>query len=127
MERSSLTECDPAEAADGVYLTLLAGTESMNVQHFEIQPGAVVEAHSHPNDQTGFLYEGELVFRIGGGGDSEGEGEDEDEREEVVCGPGDSYAIPGEERHAVENRGDVVARGVDIFSPPREAPSWARE
>jgi len=47
--------------------------------------------------------------------------------EEIVCGPGDSYAIPGEQPHAAENRGDETVRGVDIFSPPRENLSWQTE
>ncbi|WP_436347201.1 cupin domain-containing protein [Natronorubrum sp. FCH18a] len=110
MERISLDDLEPSEAADGVQLALMAGSESMNVQHFEIEPGAVVEEHSHPNEQTGFIYEGELVFVSNG--------------EEVVCGPGDSYAIPGDQPHGAENRGDETVRGVDIFSPPRENPNW---
>ncbi|WP_207591043.1 cupin domain-containing protein [Halomontanus rarus] len=110
MERVPLSETDSTEAVDGVHLAVLAGTESMNVQHFEIEPGAVVEEHSHPNEQTGIVYEGELTFLTGS--------------EEIVCGPGDSYAIPDDEPHAAENRGDETVRGVDIFSPPRENPSW---
>ena len=110
MERVSLSDCEPSEAADGVHLALMAGAEEMNVQHFEIEPGAEVDEHSHPHEQTGFIYEGELVFESDG--------------EEVVCGPGDAYAIPGDQPHAAENRGEETVRGVDIFSPPRENPSW---
>lgn len=110
MERVSLSDLEPTEAADGVNLAVMAGSESMNVQHFEIEPGAVVAEHSHPHEQTGFIYEGEVVFVSDG--------------EEVVCGSGDSYAIPGEQPHAAENRGDEPVRGVDIFSPPRPNPNW---
>ena len=110
MEKTGLTDVETKEAAEGVHLALLAGTESMNVQHFEIEPGAVVEEHSHPHEQTGFVYEGEVTFVL--------------EDEEIVCGPGDSYGIPGHQPHAAENRGDETVRGVDIFSPPRENPSW---
>ncbi len=110
MEHVSLSDRHSSEATDGVYLALLAGSESMTVQHFEIEPGAVVDQHSHPNEQTGFIYEGELVFLTDG--------------EEIVCEPGDSYAIPGDQPHGVENRGDETVRGVDIFSPPREQPNW---
>ncbi|QSW97772.1 cupin domain-containing protein [Haloterrigena alkaliphila] len=113
MERVSLDDLEPSEAADGVHLALMAGTDSMNVQHFEIEPEAVVEEHSHPHEQTGFVYEGELVFFLEG--------------KEIVCGPGDSFAIPGDQPHAAENRGDEAVRGVDIFSPPRENPSWQEE
>ena len=110
MEHTPLESLETAEAADGVHLALMAGTDSMNVQHFEIEPGAVAEEHSHPHEQTGFIYEGELVFMTDG--------------EEIVCTPGDAYAIPGDQPHAAENRGKDTVRGVDIFSPPRENPSW---
>ncbi len=110
MEHVSLSDIDTTEATDGVHLAAMAGAESMNVQHFEIEAGATVEAHSHPHEQTGFIYEGELTFVTDG--------------EEIVCGPGDSYAIPGDQLHAVTNHGDETVRGVDIFSPPRENPDW---
>lgn len=108
MERVPLTT--ETEAVEGVHLALLAGTEGMNVQHFRIEPGAVVPEHSHDNEQTGFVYEGELTFLVEG--------------EEVVAGPGDSYAIPADEPHAAENRGDAPVRGVDVFAPPRQDPDW---
>ncbi|WP_121741991.1 cupin domain-containing protein [Natronorubrum halophilum] len=113
MERVSLSDLEPSEAADGVHLALMAGVDSMNVQHFEIAPDAVVDEHEHPNEQTGFIYEGELVFLVEG--------------EEIVCGPGDSYAIPGDQPHAAENRGEETVRGVDIFAPPRANPNWQSE
>ncbi|WP_254763002.1 cupin domain-containing protein [Natrinema marinum] len=113
MERVSIDDREPSEAADGVHLALLAGTDSMNVQHFEIEPGATVDEHSHPHEQTGFIAAGELTFLVEG--------------DEIVCGPGDSYAIPGGEPHAAENRADEPVRGVDIFSPPREDPTWQTE
>ncbi|OLZ42054.1 cupin [Natrinema saccharevitans] len=130
MERVSLTDREPAEAADGVHLALLAGTDSMNVQHFAIEPGAVVEEHSHPHEQTGYICAGELTFLVDGD-DRDASGDRQSAgpagRKEIVCGPGDSYAIPGGQPHAAENRGDEVVRGVDIFSPPRENPNWRGE
>jgi quercetin dioxygenase-like cupin family protein len=82
----------------------------MSVMHYRIEPGAVVPEHSHPHEQTGYLMTGSLTFRVGG--------------EEIVASAGDSYAVPGDEPHAVTNRGDEIAEGVDIFSPPRLTPSW---
>lgn len=105
------TDSDPTEAVDGVHLAMLAGGEKMNLQRFEIEPGASVPAHSHPHEQAGYLVEGTLTFLL-----------DDEERE---LGPGDSYSIPGEESHGVENRGNEVVRGIDVFSPPRENPDWA--
>jgi quercetin dioxygenase-like cupin family protein len=110
MESVSADEPDSIEAVDGVHLTMLAGGEEMNVQHFEIEPGATVPAHSHPHEQAGYLTAGTLTFVL-------------DDRE-LEVESGDSYSIPGEERHAAENRGEEVVRGVDIFSPPRENSDW---
>jgi len=110
MERVPFEEAETTEAVEGVHLVLLAGADRMNVQGFRIEPGAVVPEHSHENEQTGLVYEGELTFRVGG--------------EEVVAGPGDTYAIPGGEPHGAENRGPEPVRGVDVFSPPRTDPSW---
>ena len=102
---------EPTEAIDGVHLSQLAAGTEMSVQHFRIDSGAVVPEHAHPHEQTGYLATGELTFLVDG--------------EEIVVSAGDSYAIPGDEPHAVENRGDVPAEGVDIFSPPRLDPDWA--
>ena len=130
MERVSLDDCDPSEAADGVHLALMAGTDSMNVQHFEIEPGATVDEHSHPHEQTGFIAAGELTFLVDSDEQSSSSNRKSsisDDGEAIVCGPGDSYAIPGGEPHAAENCGDETVRGVDIFSPPRVEPSWQTE
>jgi quercetin dioxygenase-like cupin family protein len=110
MERVSRTDVDAAEAVDGVHLSQLAAGTEMSVQHFRIEPGAVVPEHSHPHEQTGYLTAGTLTFLVDG-----------DER---VVSAGDSYAIPGDEPHAAENRGDVAVEGVDVFSPPRLNPDW---
>jgi quercetin dioxygenase-like cupin family protein len=110
MERVSLSASETVEAVEGVYLTQLAATDSMSVQHFHIEPGATVPEHSHPHEQSGWVYEGSLVFLVDG--------------EEVLVSDGDSYGIPGGEPHAAENRADVAVKGVDIFSPPRLNPDW---
>ena len=110
MEVDPFDETDATEAVDGVHLSLLAGEERMNVQGFAIEPDAVVPEHSHDNEQVGVIYEGELTFLVDG--------------EELVVGPGDTYAIPGGEPHGAENRGETTVRGVDVFSPPRTNPSW---
>jgi quercetin dioxygenase-like cupin family protein len=110
MEVEPFDEDSATEAIEGVHLSLLAGAEAMNVQGFAIEPAAVVPEHSHDNEQTGVVYEGELTFLVDG--------------EEIVVGPGDTYAIPGGEPHAAENRGDATVRGIDVFSPPRTDPTW---
>ena len=111
MERVSTHGVDPAEPISGVSLTALAAGEATSMQHFDIDPGATVPEHSHPHEQTGFVYEGELTFVAGG--------------ETVVVEAGDSFSIPGGEPHSARNEGRVPVRGVDVFSPPRPDPDWA--
>ncbi len=105
------SDVEGAEPVDGVTLKILAAGEQMNVQHFRIEPGATVPAHSHPHEQAGYLFRGELVFLL-------------DDGEQVVRA-GESYNLAGEETHGVENRGDEPVEGIDIFSPPRTDPDWA--
>ena len=111
MEHVPAEDPDATEAREGVHLAVLASGDEMSLQHFEVEPGAEVPAHAHPHEQAGYLVEGTLTFLL--------------DDEELTVGPGDSYSIPGEERHGVENREDEVVRGVDVFSPPRADPDWA--
>lgn len=110
MEIVSEADEQSTEAVDGVELKLLAGGDRANVQHFVVEPGAVVPEHSHPHEQVGYMLEGALTFDVDG--------------ERAVVEAGDSYAIPGDEPHAAENAGDVPAVGLDVFSPPRDDPDW---
>ncbi|MBS3761010.1 cupin domain-containing protein [Halodesulfurarchaeum sp.] len=111
MDRVSRSEVESAEPIDGVQLALLAAGEHMNIQQFRIEPGAVVPEHSHQNEQLGYLLRGELTFTVKG--------------DEIVVQAGDSYNLQGNEPHAIENTGERVAEGIDIFSPPRTDPDWA--
>ena len=75
-----------------------------------MEPGAVIEAHSHTNEQVGYVLEGTCTFLIDG--------------TKYVIGPGDSYAVPAEEPHRVENRTEDPLEAIDVFSPPRPDPGW---
>jgi quercetin dioxygenase-like cupin family protein len=110
MEVVSHEADDDVEAVPGVHLAQLAAGERTSVQHFTIEPGRTVPEHSHDHEQAGFLVEGALTFVVAG--------------ETRTVEAGDAYVLPGGEPHAVENRGDVPARGVDVFSPPRTDPDW---
>ncbi len=110
MEHVRLSEQEKAEPVDNVYLAALSAGEKTSMQAFEVEPGAVVPEHEHPHEQTGFVYEGELTLRCDG--------------ETTILREGDSFTIPGGEPHGVENHSDSIARGIDIFSPPRTDPDW---
>jgi quercetin dioxygenase-like cupin family protein len=111
MEISSADE--ETEAVPGAWLSQGAAGASTSVQHFRVEPGATVPAHSHPHEQAGYLARGEGVFVVEG------------ERRPVSAG--DGYVIPGGETHALEVTGDEPVVGVDVFSPPRTDPDWASE
>ncbi|SHH52477.1 cupin domain-containing protein [Halobaculum gomorrense] len=111
MERERHDPSADTEAVHGVHLAQLAAGAETSVQHFSIEPGAEVPAHSHRHEQAGYITAGALTFVLADG-------------EEVVCEAGDSYVLAGEEVHGAENRGDERVEGVDIFSPPRTDPDW---
>jgi quercetin dioxygenase-like cupin family protein len=111
MDVIAAADVETTEALDGVRLAQLLSGERMNIQHFTIEPGAAVGEHHHDAEQAGQLFAGELTWVVDGAS--------------YVTEAGDSYIIPGNAVHAVENTGDETAVGIDIFSPPRANPDWA--
>jgi quercetin dioxygenase-like cupin family protein len=107
----SMDEGRTAEPIEGVTLTILAGADRTNAQHFEIEPGAEVPVHSHEHEQVGQIFEGTLTFVR--------------DDEAVEVGPGDTYAIPSNEPHGARNDGGETVVGIEMFSPPRLNPDWA--
>jgi quercetin dioxygenase-like cupin family protein len=98
------------EVIEDFELAHLGELDSMSVQHFQFKPGSTVPEHAHHQEQIGFVFEGELTLVVDG--------------EPHVVGPGDAYLLESEEPHAGENRTDEPVVGIDVFSPPRDAPNW---
>ena len=88
----------------GVHITTCAA-EKMMMSVVDLEPGSVVEEHSHPHEQVGLLLEGKAVFYIG------------DEQKTLQAG--DMWRIPGNVRHRVVVL-DQPTRAIDIFYPIRE-------
>jgi len=101
---------ETVEVVDGVYLTQMAVGERMSIQHVHMEPGALVPEHSHEHEQVGYITSGSGVFVVDG--------------EEFPVGPGDSYHLPSDEPHSLENTGDEPLDGIDVFGPPRSNPDW---
>jgi len=110
MQVCGTADSEFTEVVEGVHIAPLVSGERMNVQHFHIEPDAVVPEHSHPHEQVGFVARGTFTFRVGD--------------EEFVLGSGESYVVPAEEPHEAANRTDEPVSGIDVFSPPRQAPDW---
>ena len=70
-----------------------------------LEPHSEGKIHDHPEEQWGFLLEGECV-RI-------------QDDEEFHMKVGDFWQTPGGVRHGIRT-GDAGATVLDIFSPPRE-------
>lgn len=97
-------ECSQHQIFPGVKIATTAGDHIM-LSIVDFEPGAVVEAHSHPHEQMGMLLEGELTFTIGG--------------ETQVVRPGQMWCIPGGIEHRVV-AGDQAAKALDVFHPVRD-------
>lgn len=97
-------ECSVHTIFPGVQIRTAAGREMM-LSLVNLDPGAIVEKHSHPHEQVGMVIQGRARFVIGG--------------QERLLGPGEMYVIPG----GVEHRVIAEAEGcqaLDVFHPLRE-------
>lgn len=113
MDVTRLSTTGSTEVEPGIALAQLGGGERLNVQHFALEPGASVPAHAHEDhEQCSFCYAGEVTFVL-------------DDRT-VTLAAGDVAILDPDETHAVENRGDETASGIDVYSPPRPTPDWVR-
>ncbi len=92
------------EMLPDVFRRTMATTDEAMLCEFFLKREARVPAHSHLNDQVGYVVYGRMELVIGG--------------EVFVCQPGDSYAIPGGVVHSA--RAIVDSLVIDAFSPPRD-------
>jgi quercetin dioxygenase-like cupin family protein len=92
------------QVMEGIRLKTLVHGEKTLLCEFRIKKGKALPSHSHPHEQTGYLFSGHMKFIIG---DNVFEAE-----------PGDSWCIPGDVEHAAEAFEDSM--GVEVFSPVRE-------
>ena len=79
--------------------------QSMTLSVVEMEPHAVIDEHSHPHEQIGYMIQGEAEFIIEG--------------ESVHVRAGQMWRLPGGVRHKVI-AGDKPMRAVDVFHPVRE-------
>ncbi len=92
------------ELLPGVRLrTLVHGARTL-MGEFRIDAGAVIPAHQHPYEQTGYLVSGRLRFEVEG--------------VETVAAPGDSWNLASGVVHGATALQDAVV--IEVFSPPRE-------
>jgi mannose-6-phosphate isomerase-like protein (cupin superfamily) len=87
------------------FLARSADTPRFNFAVITVQPGADgPPGHTHTDEDDSFyLLDGELTFTVEG--------------EELVAGPGTFVLVPPGVHHTFANRGDVVARFVNVHAP----------
>jgi len=83
--------------------TLVHGEKTL-LAEFHLRKGSLIPMHSHPNEQTGYLISGSMVFVVGS--------------ERFEARPGDSWCIAAGVEHRAEILEDAVA--IEVFAPVRE-------
>lgn len=96
----------PLEKHIGVVSKLLADGQNMTVLWSRWEPGASAPEHTHPHEQIGICFEGEIIFTING--------------QDYLVKAGEFYRIPPNAPHAERNESATPAILTDFFSPPRE-------
>lgn len=92
------------EILKGIRIKTLCHGDATLMSEFLLQKDAVLPAHSHPYEQTGYLVKGKIRLFIG------------DASKELVLG--DSWCIAKDLPHRAEILEDSVA--IEVFSPVRE-------
>ena len=86
------------------FLARSADTPRFNLAIITIQPRRHgPPAHGHAEDDAFYVLEGELVFTADG--------------KEIVAGPATFVLVPPGVEHTFENRGDAIARFVNVHAP----------
>lgn len=88
----------------GIDQKTLAHGERTLMAEFHLAKGSLLPAHSHPNEQTGYLISGRMIFIAEG--------------RRYDAHPGDAWCIAAGVEHSAEILEDSVA--VEVFSPVRE-------
>ena len=88
----------------GVEMHAMEG-EQMTLSVVRMEPHAVIDEHSHPHEQIGYMVQGEAEFIVDG--------------KSFHVHAGQMWRLPGGVRHKVI-AGDKPMRAVDVFYPVRE-------
>jgi quercetin dioxygenase-like cupin family protein len=92
------------ELVPGVFMKPLTWGDNSLLCEFHLNKGAVIPAHQHPHEQTGYLVKGSVRF-FG------------DDGENVVT-PGYGWSLKGGSIHGAEALVDSIL--IEVFSPVRQ-------
>ncbi|QLG63647.1 cupin domain-containing protein [Halorarum salinum] len=103
-------DAETYEPEEGWRRVSLAGSERFAFEWFEKPPGHSSPMHDHENEQVCLCLRGELTVAT--------------EDDEVTLEQYDSVLLESWETHRVENTGDELAVGLDVFAPGRSFDFW---
>lgn len=100
---ADLAEIEPIQVFAGIRARRVQG-DRLTLAIVELDAGAVVPEHAHPQEQNGMVITGQMRFRVGD--------------EERVLGPGGTWRIRSRVPHSAQ-AGAEGAVVIDVFSPIR--------
>lgn len=110
MKRVDFDNAETYEPDEGWRRVSLAGSDRFSFEWFEKPAGHSSPMHDHENEQVCLVLQGELTIHT--------------DDESVTLGKYDSVWLDAWETHAVENTGDELAVGLDVFAPGRSFDFW---
>ena len=112
MQYKRFDEAQVENPSPGWFRAGLASMENVSVDWFEKPPGHISKKHSHENIQVFVVLEGVFILHT--------------ENESVTLHAMDVAWVDPWEEHWSENPGDKPTRGLNIFTPGRAFPYWAK-
>ena len=103
-------DAESYEPEDGWRRVSMAGSDQFSFEWFEKPPGHSSPLHDHENEQVCICLKGELTVAT--------------EDDSVTLQKHDSVLLESGEPHRVENTGDELAVGLDVFAPGRSFDFW---
>jgi len=110
MKKVPFQDATRYEPDDGWRRVSLAGSDAYSFEWFEKPPGHSSPMHDHENEQVCICLRGELTIVT--------------ESDSTTLGQYDSVWLASKESHRVENSGDEMAVGLDVFAPGRSFDFW---
>lgn len=110
MKQVQFDNAETYEPDQGWRRVSLAGSNQFSFEWFEKPSGHSSPMHDHENEQVCLCLGGELSIVT------------EDDR--IILKQYDSVLLESAETHRVENTGDELAIGLDVFAPGRSFDFW---
>ena len=109
-----ISEGETYQPEPGWKRVALAGSEKVSIEYFEKPAGHSSPLHQHRSEQVCVVIKGKMKVVNGRG-------------EEALLDAGDSVWFAPGEFHRVENAGEELAKGMDIFVPGRSFDFWRKK